>query len=121
MVDALGNLVRFVLLPGQRHDTIGVPPLIEGLSFDALLGDRAFDVDWLRADLDARGAAAVIPPKANRKAFIDYDRDMYRWRHLIENFFSKLKEFRAIATRYDKTDLSYRAAILIAAAVIACR
>ena len=121
MVDALGNLVRFVLLPGQRHDTIGVPPLIEGLSFDALLGDRAFDVDWLRADLDARGAAAVIPPNANRKAFIDYHRDMYRWRHLIENFFSKLKEFRAIATRYDKTDLSYRAAILIAAAVIACR
>jgi len=121
MVDALGNLVRFVLLPGQRHDTIGVPPLIEGLSFDALLGDRAFDVDWLRADLDARGAAAVIPPKSSRKAIIGYDRDMYRWRHLIENFFAKIKEFRAIATRYDKTDLSYRAAILIAAAVIACR
>ena len=121
MVDALGNLVRFVLLPGQRHDTIGVPPLIEGLAFGALLGDRAFDVDWLRADLDARGATAVIPPKSNRKSRIDYDRDMYCWRHLIENFFAKLKEFRAIATRYDKTDLSYAAAIRIAAAIIACQ
>jgi len=83
--------VRFVLLPGQRHDTVGVAPLIEGVAFGALLGDKAFDVDWLRADLDARGAAAVIPPKANRKTQINLDRDMYRWRHLIENTFAKLK------------------------------
>ena len=75
MVDALGNLVRFVLLPGQRHDTIGVPPLIEGVTFGALLGDRAFDVDWLRADLHQRSACAVIPSKSNRKAGIDYDKD----------------------------------------------
>jgi transposase len=113
--------VRFVLLPGQRHDTVGVPPLIEGVAFGALLGDKAFDVDWLRADLDARGAAAVIPPKANRKAQINLDRDMYRWRHLIENAFAKLKEFRAVATRYDKTDTSYAASIHLAAAVIASR
>jgi hypothetical protein len=62
LVDALGNLVRFVLLPGQRHDTIGVPSLIEGVAFGALLGDRAFDVDWLRAELDARGAGAPAAP-----------------------------------------------------------
>src|ERR671911_2195047 len=77
LVDALGNLVRFVLLPGQRHDMVGVPPLIEGVTSGALLGDRAFDADWLRADLDARGAAAVIPPKANRKATVAFDREMY--------------------------------------------
>lgn len=121
LADALGNLVRFVLLPGQRHDTLGVPPLIEGAAFGALLGDKAFDTDWLRAELDARGAAAVIPPKANRKAAISFDRDMYRWRHLIENTFAKLKEFRAVATRYDKTDSSYTATIHLAAAVIASR
>ncbi len=121
MVDALGNLVRFVLLPGQRHDSIGVPPLIEDIAFGALLGERAFDADWLRADLDARGAAAVIPPKGNRKAAISFDRDMYRWRHLIENTFAKLKEFRAVATRYDKTDASYDATVHLAAAVIASR
>ncbi len=121
LTDALGNLVRFVLLPGQRHDTVGVPPLIEDVAFGALLGDTAFDTDWLRAELDARGAAAVIPPKANRKAAISFDRDMDRWRHLIENTFAKLKEFRAVATRYDKTDTSYTATIHLAAAVIASR
>ena len=119
LVDALGNLVRFVLLPGQRHDTVGAPPLIEGIAFGALLGDKAFDVDWLRAELDARGAAAVIPPKANRKACLDYDKAIYRWRHLIENYFAKLKEFRGIATRYDKTDTSFRANICLAAVIAA--
>ena len=49
----------------------------------------------------------MIPPKVNRKTIISFDRDMYRWRHLIENTFAKLKEFRAVATRYDKTDTSY--------------
>jgi transposase len=121
LVDALGNLVRFVLLPGQRHDTVGVAPLIEGVSFDALLGDKAFDADWLRADLDDRGAAAVIPPRSNRKAVIDYDKEMYRWRHLVENYFAKIKEFRSIATRYDKTAESFSANINLAAAVIAAR
>lgn len=121
LADALGNLARFVLLPGQRHDTVGVAPLIEGVSFDALLGDKASDADWLRADLDDRGAIAVIPPKANRKIIIDYDKAMYRWRHLIENHFAKLKEFRSIATRYDKTDESFSANINLAAAMIAAR
>src|SRR3954447_9249826 len=106
LVDALGNLARFVLLPGQHHDTVGVRPLIEGVAFGARLGDKAFDADWLRAELDDRGAAAVIPPQVNRKTIISFDRDMYRWRHLIENTFAKLKEFRAVATRYDKTDTS---------------
>ena len=66
LVDALGNLVRFVLLPGQRHDSAGVAPLLTDLDFSALLADKAFDSDAIRADLDDRGAAAVIPPKANR-------------------------------------------------------
>ena len=113
--------MRFVLLPGQRHDTIGVPLLIEGLDFNALLGDKAFDVDWIRADLDARGAAAVIPPKAGRTGHVDFDCAMPGWRHLIGNTFATLKEFRAVATRYDKTDTSYAATIHLAAAIIAAR
>ncbi len=95
--------------------------MIEGIAFDALLGDKAFDIDWIRAELDARGAAAVIPPRSIRKAAYHFDRAMYRWRHLIENAFAKLKEFRAVATRYDKTDVSYAATIHLAAAVIASR
>jgi transposase len=114
-------LVRFVLLPGQPPDIVGVRPLIEGVAFGARLGDKAFDADWLRADLDDRGAATVIPPKANRRTAIPFDRDMYRWRHLIENTFATPKEFRAVATRYDKTDTSYTATIHLAAAIIASR
>ena len=81
----------------------GVAPLIEGVDFDALLADKAFDADWLLAELDARGATAIIPPKANRKVTRDYDKHACKWRHLVENFFAKIKEFRAIATRYEMT------------------
>jgi transposase len=77
LVDALGNLVWFLLLPGQAHDMRGVSPLIKGVSFDALLAYKAFDADWLLQDLDARGATAVIPPKANRKIQRDYNAEVY--------------------------------------------
>src|SRR3712207_8907062 len=69
LVDALGNLARFALLPGQRHDTVGVQPLIEGVAFGALLGAPAFDTDWLRAELDDRGAVEVIDRKSTRLNF----------------------------------------------------
>jgi transposase len=121
LVDALGNLARFVLLPGQRHDSLGVEPLIKGIDFAALLGDKAFDVDWLRAELNERGATAVIPPKANRSQPIPCDFHMYRWRHLVENFFCSLKAFRRIATRYDKTDQSFAAMIHLVGAALALR
>ena len=121
LVDALGNLIRFLLLPGQRHDSIGVEPLITGLDFEALIGDKAFDNNWLRANLNERGAIAVIPSKADRAKHIPHDAEMYKWRHLVENYFAKIKEFRGIATRYDKTDDSFRANINLTATLIACR
>ena len=121
LVDALGNLCDFHLLPGQAHDLKGVAPLIESVSFAALLADKAFDADWLLADLEKRGAAAVIPPKANRKTQRAFDRYAYRWRHLIENFFARIKEFRAIATRYEKTTCSYAANWYLAATIIALK
>jgi transposase len=121
LVDALGNLVRFVLLPGQRHDSAGVAPLLTDLDFAALLADKAFDSDGFRTELDNRGAAAVIPPKANRVTTIPCDFEMYKWRHLVENFFCKLKEFKRIALRADKTDQSFEAMIYLAAAVINSR
>jgi transposase len=115
LADALGNLARFVLLPGQRHDSIGAPPLIDGLDFDALLADKAFDNNALRADLRARRAQAVIPPKADRVQPPAYDDHMYRWRHLVENLFCDLKEHKRIAMRCDKTDTSYKAMLQLAA------
>ena len=111
MVDALGNLVRFVLLPGQRHDLIGAAPLLLDVEFESLIADRAYDSNELRAELQERGAMAVIPPRANRIEAIDYDTEMYKWRHLVENFFCKLKNFRRIAMRFEKTDVSYAAMI----------
>jgi len=121
LVDALGNLVRFLLLPGQAHDMKGVAPLIKGVPLGALLADKAFDANWLLAELDEKGATAVIPPKSNRKVQRDYDEEVYKWRHLVENYFAKIKEFRAIATRYDKTDSSYAANWNLAATLIASR
>jgi transposase len=120
LTDALGNLVRFVLLPGQSFDTVGVPPLIERLAFDALIADKALDSNAI-ADLDERGARVVISQHPRRAKPLPIDEDMCKWRHLIENFFCKLKEFKRIAMRADKTDLSFEAMIHLTAAVINSR
>ena len=121
LVDALGNLADFLLLPGQRHDSVGAEPLLDGIAVGALIADKGFDNDALRQELDARGATAVIPPKANRVRPIACDFAMYRWRHLVENFFCALKQFRRIATRYDKTDQSFEAMIYLAASFMALK
>ena len=97
LTDALGNLVRFVLLPGHRFDTVRVPPLIDGVSFEALIADKAFDSDAIIADLNERGARIVISQHPRRAKSLPLDAEMYKWRHLIENFFCKLKEFKRIA------------------------
>jgi transposase len=93
--------------------------LLPQLASEVLLADKGFDADqrvlipWQEA-----GKVAVIPPKANRKIQRDYDRELYKARHLIENFFARLKLFRAIATRYDKTARNFLAAVYLAAAAI---
>lgn len=121
LTDALGNLVRFELLPGNRYDTIGVAPLIKGIEFDALLGDKAFDANWIVEELDQRGSKVVISQRPKRLRPLDIDAEIYKWRHLIENFFCKLKEFKRIAMRACKTDQSFSAMIYLAAAVINSR
>ena len=121
LTDALGNLVRFELLPGHRFDTVGVEPLLEGIDFGGLIADKAFDSDTIMADLNARGAQIVISQHPRRARPLPLDRELYKWRHLIENFFCKLKEFKRIAMRADKTDQSFSAMIYLAAAVINSR
>ena len=86
---------------------------------DTLLADKAFDADERVIEpLLAAGKTAVIPPKSNRKIQRAYDKEMYKARHLIENFICKLKQFRAIATRYDKTARNFLAAIHLVATLI---
>lgn len=119
--DALGNLVRFQLMPGQRHDSVEVAPLIEGTTFEAFIADKAFDSNAIIAAFDERGAKVVISQHPRRKQPLIIDREMYKWRHLIENFFCKIKEFKRIAMRSDKTDQSFSAMIYLTAAVIHSR
>lgn len=119
MVDALGNPVGFFLSGGQAHDLVGADHLLPTMAADMLIADKAFDADdRVLAPLDAAGKTAVIPPRANRRLPRDFDHDLYKARHLIENFFAKLKQFRAIATRYDKTARNFLAAVHLAAAAI---
>jgi transposase len=118
LADARGNLVDFRLLPGQAHDVRGTAALLNGLTCGQLLADRAFDANRVRDAPTGKGIEPVIPPKSNRRFPADFDRDTYKWRHLIENLFGKLKEYRGIATRCCKTDESFGAFISIAATII---
>jgi transposase len=118
-VDALGNPTGFALSPGQAHDLEGADALLPELAADALIADKAFDAEErMLKPLRQAGKTAVIPPKGNRKEPRPYDKHLYKARHLIENFFAKLKQFRAIATRYDKRASHFPAAIHLAASVI---
>lgn len=121
LADAVGNLTDFRLLPGQAHDLRGTGALIDGLTCGQLLTDRAFDADWLREALTGAGIEPVIPPKSNRRFPAEFDRETYKWRHLIENLFGRLKEYRGIAMRCCKTDESFSAFIALAATVIRLR
>jgi transposase len=118
-VDALGNPLGFYLTGGQACDLDGAEVLLPQLESDILLADKGYDADervlipWQQA-----GKTAVIPPKANRKVQREYDKELYKARHLIENFFEKLKQYRAIATRYDKTARNFLAAVYLIAAAI---
>jgi transposase len=118
-VDALGNPTDFFLTGGEVHDLVGADHLLPQMQADALIADKAFDADErVIQPLQAAGKTAVIPSKKGRRAPRDYDRELYKARHLIENFFAKLKQFRAIATRYDKTARNFLAAIHLAASLI---
>jgi transposase len=115
----LGNPIGFHLTGGQACDLDGADVLLPQIEADIVLADKGFDADErVLIPLQKAGKTAVIPPKANRKEQRIYDRDLYKARHLIENFFAKLKLFRAIATRYDKTARNFLAAIHFAAVLI---
>ena len=119
LADALGNPLGFLLTPGQAHDLQGADALLPQMQADALLADKAFDADARVVEpLLAAGKTVVIPPKSSRKNPRPFDKEMYKARHLIENFYCKLKQFRAIATRYDKTARNFLAAIHLAAAFV---
>ena len=117
LCDALGNLVKFALMPGQRHDSKGVEELIRNQKFEALLADKAFDVQWLIERLQAQGVPIVISQRPNRRRPLAIDEHMCRRPHLMESLFGKLKEFK----RSDKIDAGFKEVIYLASALIQSR
>ena len=112
-VDAFGMPVRVIITEGTTADCTKAEELIEGFDADYLLADRGYDSNEIIDSANELGMKPVIPPKKNRKVLREYDRNLYKLRHLVENAFLDLKEWRGIATRYAKRASSYLAAVQI--------
>jgi transposase len=116
--DARGLPLALVLTPGEAHETRAFADLVEDLAAGTrcLLGDMGYDADWVREELLVRGILPVIPPNPVRKEPAPLDRELYRLRNRVERLVGRLKQFRAVATRYDKTAESFLAFVQLAAA-----
>ena len=117
-MEGLGQLVSCILTGGQVHDVTQAAALLQDLSPDAVLADKAYDADALLHCIEAVNAKAVIPPKSNRKVQRSFDRSQYRNRNVIERFFAQLKQFRRVATRYDKLASRFESFVIIAASAL---
>jgi len=115
LVDAEGRPVRLELTAGQTHDSQPAPAMLEAMREGTiLLADKAYDSDAIRQLAENKKAWANIPPKSNRKKSFAFSKFLYRYRNLVERFFNKLKQFRGIATRYDKNPENFLAAVKLA-------
>ncbi|WGR97522.1 IS5 family transposase [Bradyrhizobium sp. ISRA443] len=117
-VRGLGCPVRFTLTAGQKGDAPQAAALIEGLPAEVVIADTAYDADHLRKHIAAKNALAVIPNNPSRALKYPLDKHLYAQRHLVECCFSKLKQFRRVATRFEKTARNYRAVVTLAAIVL---
>jgi transposase len=118
VVDALGNPLRFILTGGQVHDSKQAEALIDGFDFEKVLTDKGYDNNRFRAVIALKGAEAVIPSLSSRSQAIPYDKHVYKERNLVERFFCSIKQFRRIATRYEKTATSFAGMLCLAGAMI---
>ena len=115
LVDAQGLPIKFVLTPGQTHDVLGAGELLTDLAEgNVVLGDKGYDADWARAQIEEQGAAPNIPDKSNRKEKHCFSKALYKHRNQVERFFNKIKHFRRIATRFEKLAVNYLAMIKLA-------
>lgn len=114
----MGNPLRFILTPGQASDYTQAEPLLAGFPAQNVLADKGYDADEIVNWIAAHDAQAVIPPRSNRTNPRPCDFAMYAERHRVECFFSKLKHYRGIATRYCKRARNFKALIYLAAAVL---
>ena len=117
-VDAHGMPVRAIVTEGTTADCTQASALIEGLMAEYLLADKGYDTNDIISQAIAQGMKPVIPAKKNRTAVREYDKELYRLRHLVENAFLHLKRWRGIATRYAKNTASFLAAVQIRCIVL---
>ncbi|HEV2601581.1 MAG TPA: IS5 family transposase [Candidatus Babeliales bacterium] len=106
-VDALGNPLQFINTPGQTHEMTQVSALTSDVKNCNVLGDKGYDSDSFRSELQQKGCITVIPGKSNRKIVIEYDKHAYKERHLIECCFGKMKHFRRVFSRFDKSKRNF--------------
>jgi transposase len=119
VTDAKGRPIRFFMSAGQVSDYTGAAALLGGLpQADWLLADRGYDADWIRRALEDRGISACIPGRKSRKETVKYDKRRYKRRNRIEIMFGRLKDWRRVATRYDRCPETYLSAIALAATVL---
>ena len=118
LVNGLGMPVEFKLTPGQAADITEAQPLLDGHNFDAAIGDKGYDSKKLVDYIEGRGAAAVIPPRSNLKEQRAFDEDLYKERNLVERFNNRIKQFRRVATRYEKTARNFLAFVQVAAITV---
>ena len=118
LVDILGRPLRLALTPGNTSDIKGVELLIDAtVGMKRVIADRGYDANRLRATLRDQGTIPIIPGRRNRKRTIQYDERRYRDRWMVEAMFCRLKDFRRVATRYDKLARNYLSAVALAAAI----
>jgi len=110
--------VAFRLTAGQKGAAPQAAALLEGQQADIVMADTAYDADHLRELIVRTGAVAVIPNNPSRSTKLPFDKQLYKERHLIECCFSKLKQFRRVATRYEKTAQNFLAIVTIAATIL---
>lgn len=119
LIDGAGRPLAFRLSGGNIADIVLAAPLLQATAASAwLIGDKGYDADHLRALLDSRGTIAVIPNKSNRKRRFPFDAERYTWRNVIERTNCRLKDFRAIATRYDKLARNFLAGLCLVSALL---
>jgi transposase len=118
LADSLGRPLRIVITAGQAGDITAAPTLLEGQTAEAVLADKAYDSNALRALIAGIGATAVIPSNKTRKVIIPHDADIYKLRNRIERCFNRLKHFRRFATRYDRRAIHFTGFTYLAAAMI---
>lgn len=111
-------MVRFLITKGQQSDFTKAVELIDGLKASYVVADKGYDANYIVEAIESVGGEAMIPPKSNRKEPREYDKSIYRARNLVERFFLKLKNFRRIATRYERLAITYGAMISLAAVII---